>query len=166
MYDLPGCFARAHCKALNHENITAGFRKTGIWPINLDTVSEIDFIAASVFNDEIKIAHVPDIEQPTTSGVNQHTGSSHSHDSSFEELMEVRPLPKRKPSDIEKPPPKRRIAGCRYIPGAFSEEKHEEEPSISEMMLPIDVKDPQAEEYVLVKLKPEKSKMFFVASCV
>ena len=50
IYDLPECLSRAFYKAMTHENISAGFRKTGIWPMNSDVFSESDFVAVAVFD--------------------------------------------------------------------------------------------------------------------
>ena len=54
IYDIPACFARAFNKTCTHENITSGFRKSEIFPLNSDTFTDADFLAATVFQQEQK----------------------------------------------------------------------------------------------------------------
>ena len=49
IYNIPGCFATAFSKTCTHENITSGFPKSEIFPLNLDKFTEPDFLAATVF---------------------------------------------------------------------------------------------------------------------
>lgn len=48
IYDVGGLSARAFTKALTVENITSGFRCTGIFPLNQDIFSDADFEVSMV----------------------------------------------------------------------------------------------------------------------
>ena len=52
IYDIPACFSRAFNKACTQRNITSGFRKSGIFPLNSDMFTDVDFLAATVFQQE------------------------------------------------------------------------------------------------------------------
>ena len=52
IYDLPECFNRAFFRALSFENIASGF-KTGIWPLNSEVFRDDNFLATTVFSNNI-----------------------------------------------------------------------------------------------------------------
>ena len=53
IYDLPKCFNRAFFRALSFENIDSGFKKTEIWPLNSEVFTDDDFLATTVFSNNI-----------------------------------------------------------------------------------------------------------------
>jgi len=48
IYDIPELVAKAYKRAMNIENITAGFRVTGIWPHNSNVFTEDEFLPSQV----------------------------------------------------------------------------------------------------------------------
>ena len=91
IYDLPECFSKAFFRALSFENIASGFKKTGIWPLNSEVFTDGDFLATTVFSNNI-------VEQET--GTRADTTSSardlcepqvatSSADSSFQDLTKI-----------------------------------------------------------------------------
>ena len=65
LYDLLECFSRAFHRSMTPENITANFKKIGIWPLNLDVFSLHDFLPATVF------------DEPSPRPLNAETGGQH-----------------------------------------------------------------------------------------
>ena len=59
IYNLPGCFARAFDKACTFENVTTGFKETGIFPLNSDIFTEADFLPSTVFLPKHSVAANP-----------------------------------------------------------------------------------------------------------
>lgn len=49
IYNLPTCFSYGFNRAFSYENIAAGFRKSGIFPLNSEIFCEEDFLPARVF---------------------------------------------------------------------------------------------------------------------
>ena len=49
MYDLPACFTIEFYKSMSYRNITSGFKKSGIMPINSQIFSDDAFLPASIF---------------------------------------------------------------------------------------------------------------------
>ena len=91
IYDLAECFSKAFFRALSFENIASGFKKTGIWPLNSEVFTDGDFLATTVFSNNI-------VEQET--GTRADTTSSardlcepqvatSSADSSFQDLTKI-----------------------------------------------------------------------------
>ncbi|GBM94753.1 hypothetical protein AVEN_66047-1 [Araneus ventricosus] len=109
IYDLPECFSRAFYKALSLENISSGFKRTGIWPINSEILSDHEFQAAGVFmidnrtlildvsnsvhKEKQPLDYEDDLNEPSTSA--KHS-TANVIDRSFSEIAAIRPLPKRK----------------------------------------------------------------------
>ena len=117
IYDLPECFNWAFFQALSFENIASGFKKTGIWPLNSEVFTDDDFLATTVFSNNI-------VEQET--GTRADTTSSardlyepqvatSSADSSFQDLTKILPLPKRNAENHQKRNVKKRPIGCKLI---------------------------------------------------
>jgi hypothetical protein len=62
-YQITGLFGKAFLKAASMETAVNGFRKTGIWPVQRDVFTEVDFLAAET--TDIKIPNEqPDVEIP------------------------------------------------------------------------------------------------------
>ncbi|XP_076035778.1 uncharacterized protein LOC143021873 isoform X3 [Oratosquilla oratoria] len=129
IYDLPECFTKAYHRALSVENILAGFKKTGIWPIDTQIFSDNDFLAASVFMSRPNIDNVVnnggdvvnpqgDLNLPSTSTASTMSTNKDScqeegldHQTSFEEWTDLR-----KPSNqSSNQASKRKIAGAKKI---------------------------------------------------
>lgn len=140
IYDLPECFTKAYYRALSVENIMAGFKKTGIWPVDTQIFSDDDFLAASVFmnrsNRDNDVNNDGDVGNPqgdnppsTSKASTTSTNRDHcqeeglEHQISFEELTNLRPLPKRKTSNqSSSQASKKKIAGAKII--TSTPEKH------------------------------------------
>ena len=109
IYDISACFARAFNKSCTHENITSGLRKSGIFSLNSDTFTDADFLAATVFQQEPeKIqTNVSTTEPPASVPAKIIVESQASRsairdvDESFSGIIEIRPLPKRKQSEMK-----------------------------------------------------------------
>lgn len=148
IYDLPECFTKAYYRALSTENISAGFKKTGLWPINSEIFSEDDFLAASVFrNDEnTSSSHSCDINigerelNPSDEPVMNHD-LSQQHQTSFEELVDLRPIPKRKLTNLStRKVCKRKSVGTKLITSTPEKEeamRREKEKLLKQKNLPI-----------------------------
>ncbi|KAF2885440.1 hypothetical protein ILUMI_20720 [Ignelater luminosus] len=61
IYQVAECMGEAHPKAFTPANIIAGFKRSGIYPLNRSVFSEADFLNASVTDRPI------DLESPSTS---------------------------------------------------------------------------------------------------
>jgi len=62
IYYLPQCFTVAYHRAFTFENTTAGFRKTGIYPLNSEIFPEYEFAAANVLLPKrYKMSHLPQL---------------------------------------------------------------------------------------------------------
>ena len=115
IYDIPECFSRAFEKTSTFANITAGFKKTGIWPLNSDVFTDKGFVAADVFIPGSSMTNT-DTNQSGTDGNDQvgeaadappGAGASNdlpgtSADDSFTMLQELRPFPKATSSGVSK----------------------------------------------------------------
>ena len=129
IYDLPECFSRAFYRALSFQNIVSGFRKTGIWPVNFETFTADDFLAVSVFSSnttaELRTGAEVDMTFSTEIEI-QPQATSATSNSSFQELVEIRPLPKRKANVQLKLHSKRKAVGCKLITSTPEKEAAEE----------------------------------------
>ena len=118
IYDIPACFARAFNKTCTYENITSGFRKSEIFPLNSDTFTDADFLAATVFQQEPeKMQTNAPTTEPSASAPAKITAESQAStsairdvDKSFSDLTEIRPFPKRKQSKMKQRKRKRGYA--------------------------------------------------------
>lgn len=61
IYNIPAITEPAYHKAMTIDNITAGFRSTGIFPYNRDTFQECDFAAAQVSERALPEPNAPDL---------------------------------------------------------------------------------------------------------
>ncbi|GBM06966.1 hypothetical protein AVEN_192783-1 [Araneus ventricosus] len=118
----------AFYKALSLENISSGFKRTGIWPINLDIFSDREFEASGVFmidnttlildvsNSVHKEKNPLDYEdylnEPSTSA--KHS-TANVIDRNFSEIVAIRPLPKRKAEERFKRRKRGTDVGCKLI---------------------------------------------------
>uniref|UniRef100_UPI00358F367E uncharacterized protein n=1 Tax=Myxine glutinosa TaxID=7769 RepID=UPI00358F367E len=138
IYDLPECFARVFYRVLSFENITDGFQKTGIWPLNSEVFSEDDFLAASDFlNNRTNEADGAPTNNGVTTGEDVNgTARMTEHDqlgtstsavnTSFEELKGLRQLSKRKAADhSSKSLAKRAFVRCKPITSTAEKQKAE-----------------------------------------
>ena len=116
IYDLPECFSRAFFRALSFENIVSGF-KTGIWPLNSEVFADDDFLATTVFSNNIVEQETGTRADTTSSARNLYEPqvATSSANSSFQDLTKIRPLPKRNAENQQKRKVKKRPIGCKLI---------------------------------------------------
>ena len=74
IYDIPGILKTAYPQALTMMNVQSGFRSTGIWPLNRDIFSEIDFAPSSVTDRENPTRSIEELGQ--TEGENKNEEAS------------------------------------------------------------------------------------------
>ncbi|KAG8280879.1 hypothetical protein J6590_108238 [Homalodisca vitripennis] len=71
IYDLAEIFGKSYPKAFTHTNIQAGFRVSGIWPINRNIFTDDEFLSSSVSDRPLPVqaqleADDPGLMGPTT----------------------------------------------------------------------------------------------------
>ena len=117
IYDLPECFSRAFFRALSFENIASGFKKTGIWPLNSEVFTDDDFLATTVFSNNIEEQETGTRADTTSSARDLYEPqvATSSADSSFQDLTKIRPLPKRNAENRQKRNVKKTPIGCKLI---------------------------------------------------
>ena len=91
IYDLPECFNRAFFRALSFENIASDFKKTGIWPLNSKVFTDDDFLATTVFSNNVVEQETGTQTDTTSSARDLHEPqvATSSADSSFQDLTKI-----------------------------------------------------------------------------
>ncbi|XP_067934193.1 uncharacterized protein [Watersipora subatra] len=67
IYQSAQLIGSVYTRACSTENIISGFKAAGIWPLNIDVFTDVDYLPSTVFQN-VHTAPTPDQEQPSTSG--------------------------------------------------------------------------------------------------
>ena len=102
IYDVGSYFNRSYIKSMTFNNITSGFKKSGIYPINSDIFSSEDFLPTYIFDSIVPTNDETQNQNPSTSSaeINQNSERPPYPDESnilSNRFSELKDYPKRSP---------------------------------------------------------------------